>query len=472
MWMSWKKNVFSYIVWFAYTLFTGMMLISLTSQAAGKAEMGILGAAAVLVVLGIAVFLLHSFGPKYCYDCSERQGVRNVAEAAIVVVLLAVGLVFRVNGLENAGQLGAYYELAEVTSGQSIPQIAHGAVYFYIQALHTVLYFLGNKFIAGIWFQIILQYGAALIFYCVLRKLCGHIVALVSLAFIMCSPYMISMALILSPELFYLFLFTAVLAWISAGQAGKLRMPMFLVTGILTAFLCYLDIAGGLLLALSLAVIFSGRGERFSMGRKVGSAALCLAGTAGGFASCLYVDAWLSGKTISSVFTAWLTLYQPGGFRLPVETGAAGSLTESLLLFGLMGIGIFSFWCDKKKDYIQIWVLGAGIVMAAFCFGVFTEEMPGNVYLYLIFTVLAGIGMEECFRKRPAAAENQEVETVEKPKAETAEIQPAETKINYIENPLPLPKKHTKRVLDYDVRAEKRVDDFDVEVSDDDDFDI
>ncbi|MBD5396248.1 MAG: hypothetical protein HDR23_05830 [Lachnospiraceae bacterium] len=49
-----------------------------------------------------------------------------------------------------------------------------------------------------------------------------------------------------------------------------------------------------------------------------------------------------------------------------------------------------------------------------------------------------------------------------------------EKKIKYIENPLPLPKKHVKRTLEFkynDPQAEL-LDDFDVKISDDDDFDI
>lgn len=49
-----------------------------------------------------------------------------------------------------------------------------------------------------------------------------------------------------------------------------------------------------------------------------------------------------------------------------------------------------------------------------------------------------------------------------------------EKKINYIENPLPLPKKHVKRKLEFKFNGmqDKKEDDFDVKIGDDDDFDI
>jgi len=45
-------------------------------------------------------------------------------------------------------------------------------------------------------------------------------------------------------------------------------------------------------------------------------------------------------------------------------------------------------------------------------------------------------------------------------------------KVQFIENPLPLPKKHVKKVLDFDRELEDGQDDFDIEVDENDDYDI
>ena len=44
--------------------------------------------------------------------------------------------------------------------------------------------------------------------------------------------------------------------------------------------------------------------------------------------------------------------------------------------------------------------------------------------------------------------------------------------VRYLENPMPLPKKHVKRVLDYGLKSTAEDDDFDFSVAEDDDFDI
>ena len=67
----------------------------------------------------------------------------------------------------------------------------------------------------------------------------------------------------------------------------------------------------------------------------------------------------------------------------------------------------------------------------------------------------------------------QDLETEEFPEEEPADFQegPVETeKIQLIENPLPLPKKHVPKVLDYKLNGDDDSD-FDYPVADDDDFD-
>ncbi|MGN0166752.1 MAG: hypothetical protein ACI4AB_01805 [Acetatifactor sp.] len=479
--MSWKKNVFSYFIWLVYTLITGVALVCVIGGVAGGMETGLAGAAAVLLVAGILVFLLYRFAPKYSYCHNEKNTVKGVAEAAIAVVLLAVGLILRIRGLDGAGQVNAYYEMAEVASGRVIPRIVHGAVYFYVQILHTVFYFLGNKFTAGIGLQIILQYGAALMLYYTMRHLAGHIAALITLAFVMCSPYMVNSALILSPEMFYLLFFMAALTWVAAEHMVRFQPSEFLFLGIVISVVTFMDVAGLLLFAFVIAVVCDARKENLNWDRKMSAMVLCFFGLVVGFAACVFLDAGISGKSASGVFFAWLSLYCPEGFRLPVTLSDAGSAPEWVLLPGVMALGIFSFWCDKKRERMGVYTVGVCIVLVASFFGVFTDEMPGNLWLFLLFTMLAGISVEECFRELPKALagqgrqeERRPVEQVKSQVKQEGKNELAETqrKVNYIENPLPLPRKHEKRVLDYAFDTKKNEDDFDIVIDENDDFDI
>lgn len=470
--MSWKKNAFSYLIWLIYTLVTGTVLVFLIGGVTGEIMTGVLGTAVLLLFAGALVLLLHRFAPKYSYDCNEKHVVRGVVEAAIAVVLLAVGLVLRIEGLDKAGQIGAYFEMAQVVPAQGVPQLAHGAVYFYVQLLHFVFYFLGNKFIAGIGLQILLQYGAAILLYIAIRRLTGHITALVALTFVMLSPYMIQGTLILSPEMLYFLLFALTLMCLAAGQQSEFQSFRFLIVGLMAAVMTYLDVAGLLLLFLALSVFFGNREENTENNRKLRNVAFCILAFLIGFIVCVFVDSYISGKSIRGVLTAWFALYRPAEFSLPVVYTPAGAIWECIPLFGMMALGIFSFWRDRKRDYSGIYAAGVCSVILASCVGVFTEEMQGNLWLFLLFAILAGTGAEMCIRKLPdAVVEKKQMDKRESVMQEEKDSI-SEQKRGYIENPLPLPKKHEKRVMDYVVNEKKDEDDFDIDIVDGDDFDI
>ena len=121
--------------------------------------------------------------------------------------------------------------------------------------------------------------------------------------------------------------------------------------------------------------------------------------------------------------------------------------------------------------------------MTADCFGIFTDSVPGSLLLYLFITLLAGISLQECILGRnPVTEEERKPVTETEPLDEKNNMQQRKrdyekedepmSKVQFIENPLPLPKKHEKRVLRYDVENINTNDDFDITVDDNDDFDI
>lgn len=401
-------------------------------------------------------------------------------------MLLAAGLVLRIQAISTATESAAYYELASVTSGQEIPQIVHGAVYFYVQLLHGIFYFLGNKFIVAIWTQILLQFVAVLLLYFAVRRMAGSIAAVVMLAFCMLPSYMVRGAVDLSPEMLYLVLWCGILFWISLENNRDWKLWEFVPIGVIIAVAGYLDIAGFFLLGFAVAVIFACSSETATRKRLL-AALVCLAGAGVGLVGSVAVDALASGKQFGNVMQAWLKLYQPLSFELPLSMEASESgVVGYLVLLCVLSLGIYAFWRNRKTDALKAWILVAVIMALAACFRILTVEMPVNRYLYLLLSILAGIALEECVvpcRVNEAAKrEFAEIINLDEPSAEllTEENEPekAETvettesgKPRFIENPLPLPKKHQKRTLSYRVEVGEGKDDFDISVDEDDDFD-
>lgn len=152
--MSWRKNVFSNLMWSAYTLLTVVGLVELSGAAVrifrGPSYMGLVLAVIVAVLASVIVFLFHKFTTGLVEVGQRNSGRLVLVEYALMAFFLIMGLMLRVNGMSGAGSGGEYYEAAMVTAGKSVPQVVHGAVYFHLRLLHLVFLLAGNKVSAGI----------------------------------------------------------------------------------------------------------------------------------------------------------------------------------------------------------------------------------------------------------------------------------------------------------------------------------
>lgn len=522
--MSWKKNIFSYLLWIFYAVAAEVVLVCLVDALCDsigvEIYIGTIACALYIVLAGTGLYLIHRFMSKYSGADEKNHSGRAVIEAAVTVVLLATGLVLRAQRAGGAGEENAYYELAAMVSEETIPQSAHGAVCLYIQMLHGLFYFLGNKPAVAVWVQILLQMSAMLFLYFAARQFAGRIAAIVMLGFGMFSTYLMKEAYVLSPAMLYLFFWAAVLLLIVRLARTQKNMWVFPALGLVIAFVSYQDVAGCLLLLITAAVIFCEEKEKPEAGRRLKSLLLCLAGAGVGFTGCALVDSLMGGESFTGVMKAWFQMYGPSDLSLPVSMDVqgtmAGAMAEYIFLFCVLALGMFSFWRSRRSDYMKAWILLLIVLALAGSFGVFTEEMPMGLYMYLLLTVMAGIAVERSICKVTPVHEEVPImfaetvpqsvgEVVSEPREEAVGVrqpdngtaakphgengavpqQAGETapkageteqhgtkKIQFIENPLPLPKKHVKRTLDYGMAVPEGKDDFDLVVDEKDDFDI
>lgn len=478
--MKWKKNILSHIIWFAYVLLVCAALLGqIEAFRVFLDGIEVPAAIGVLAVTGTVAVLFHLFAKEE--DGAEEGGVniRMLAEAALVVLLLAVGLILRLQLLTDAGEQAMYFETAKVAEGQTIPQTVHGATYIYLMLLRGFFLFFGNKMSAGIWLQIVLQLLAALLLFIGVRKLAGPLAALSVLFFTACSDLAVRDVALLSPRILFLFLFALGLAVLSACKSKKLYPLLYLPCGILVGVVMCLDAGGILLVVFGVAAVFSEWDQEPEWKRRAGAVILFLTGCLTGFSGLLYADAIFSQSPFEEIVKAWLKLYQPGTFRMFLSIGDGISPWEILLVMLLL-IGIFSYWWDRHHERMSMWVMAAGVAAAAECFGLLTEEIPASIYLFLSFSVLAGVSVQQCFRKEPEISMSVEsmIDTMNDPDNEKMRPvecarDPEETKQpQLIENPLPLPKPHKKKVLDFDKSLAAGEEDYDLAVDENDDYDI
>ena len=517
--MNYKKGILSVVLWFIYAIIAGTGLVGTTMvmlPEGGSRPIGLVIAGVWLAVTGLVVFLLHRCLQAKWTQSTENSGqVKLIIEGLIAVALIAVGIALRVREIMlydiswEGGNI--WFDAVKVTETTRIPQVVHGAVYFYLQVLHGLLVFLGNKMTAALVLQLVLQIMTGIFLFFAVRKLTGTVAAVVALGYWMLCPAL-SGTMILGPEPLYQLLWmiglcVCVEALDSFRQRGDVpgirSVGGFFLGGIAIGILVYLDVTGLLLLLVVFSVLFLETKQQVKWMRRIGAGVLGLFGTAVAFFACIALDAVGSGKQMENVLLAWWKVFSPGKFTwialyeqpnlytyVPYQVVAAIMVT-------ILASGVFSYWCRIKCERQSVWlaqVLVLGILSGC---GMLSEDMPGFTLLYLLLAIAAGAGIQavlpyEMERLRDAGGmpsetveavpvgdkakkrrlNIQDLEYEELPQEETApapEEVPEADKIQFIENPLPLPKKHVPKVLGYKLGDD--VGDYDYPVADDDDFD-
>ena len=487
--MTYKKTWLSYVIWAVFTCIIGVMLANYTilfwtKEINSKVSFGtvalVLGVFAVIV--GI-YFLLR----KWMFPITQKFGTNEriavLCEVLVFVCAFAGGLLYRIylcTQIEvNSIVETQYYQQALVKTGESMEPMTHGASYLYTLCLSFVFSFLGNKVVAGVWLQIVLQMITLVLAFVVIRRMIGSVAACVTMIMLAVSSVYVNQILVLTPENLFFVIYLLGMLLVGSFVRDYTNNQFNVVTAISGALLAgfvigcltYID-AIAVSLMILLVGIFSGTRHpqeeerfpklRFSVLLFVLSVLAIVLALIGMFVlNGIYLE-----TSFLSVAKEWFALYAsylPMGYIL-YQTEF--SIFECLVQVMLTALLIMSFWNHKKEQNCTPWI----------CFMLLLAPTPlaiSGVLSYQIFSIfiwsiLAGIGLQQCF---VTDAVKVQVEIEEKePVKETP--QPDAPKPRFIENPLPLPKKHERKEMDYQYMVAEDKMKFDVEIKENDDFDI
>lgn len=489
--MSWKKNAISYIVWGLYLVSVLPLFVRTGMYAAERIGIDNSYAGAGLSLLFALAVLGGFLSVRFWVLGRKNSGGSGISWTVVqkiaIVGLLAAGALVRVSCFLYAGEEAAYYDAAMVAQGAAIPQVAHGSVYIYLQLLRLLFMVAGNKWMAGIYLQVVLQLAACVLLYLAVSRLAGVFPALLMSAFLMLSPQQILQGLAYSPKMLYLCFYGAgllcIAAFLKRSAQGKMNsfydVLLLLFSGALTAFVCYLDITGVTLLVFAVTVCWVRKKKNRNIWGNSWLGIAVLTGAAAGF-FCIYLllDAYASGKSFAGVLRAWQALYQALGYDAYFWMRRSGDYLIYLMLFALMLVGAVSFWYRKKGEKLSPWILAIASLCLLEYLHMTTQEVSGFLLIDWMCAVLAGIGAQGMFFREKAPAGTAPQEPPSFLPEDTGDlvvldenIQQA-PEIRYIENPLPLPKKHVKKVMDYGFDPRQQLMDYDVLVDENDDFDI
>ncbi len=376
---------------------------------------------------------------------------------------------------------GEYYEMAVVRAGAESPALAHGLSDLFVRSLRGVFSFLGNSMMAAMLFQILLQLLILLFAYLTVRKAAGRFAACTVLLLLAFSNVFIRKIYVIDPACMLLAVLTVglwlVLSFVKeslGGKGGLGSLPGAAFLGIVLGLLCYLEM-GLLLLFLFFAGLFTGKMSGGGRKRLVGSLFLTLAGSAVGFLCAIGIDVSFSGISFEQGFMTWMAPYLSVGMEARMSGAIGAAYPFFAVLFLLAAFLGFEFIRGSREQDFTLWFLPCILVSPAF-FLDFSVVGFGGAALFF-WTVMAALGLKNAVFGGQAEALREKIEEINAaavpiPAANPVAAASAEKKPRFLENPLPLPKKHVKREMDYDYEVAETDMHYQVEVAEGDDFDL
>lgn len=528
--MKSKKTWFSYLAWFIFAVYTGVVFaVYLSAFGANIWHLNKYGTAFLICAAFAGCGGIWFAGRKASEIAGRKVSLDDhlfkMWECFLVMCIFAgavlqrIYLMFHYTGNVDGG---IFYEMAAVKDISGIPEITHGASYIYTAVLSFVLSFIGNKAAAGVFLQMVLQVAAVMVFYFAVRLLTGKVEALCAAVILSFLPDISGQIFTFSPESLYFLLYAVGLLLLGCYAVKDMPGVLFALTGVYAGILGYLDIAGWtlLLFAVFIGIKKASNDDTTAVKDMILEIMVFLIAAVIGMALCIFADALLTGKAAESIISAWWEIYAPQGLQMPISL--SGNLLQQIILCICAALGIIGFWFHKEQKQ-DAWIL---LLAAVTIFGIVNAGcMEYGMFDAAVWSVFAAMGIasigteksraesallqdmivEEITEEddtetgrnteagRNAGAErstgaekNAEAESniwvernVESERSAEAENKAVikdslqeKPKVNYIENPLPLPKKHVKKEMDYDRTIEDISLDFDIAIGENDDFDI
>lgn len=510
--MTYRKTWFSYVLWAAFTgicvmllTFLGVYLLDANGQTNGVIGMFLLFPVVVIGYLALkesarTVRTRYTMHPHTAVMWEWFFVLLTFALSIIYQFIMAAGYI-RLYGEESSVSFSYdtyYFDQAVVRAGSSVEPMIYGAGYLYVLCLSFVMSFLGNKAMSAILLQLLLRILSLIFGYAAARRAAGRFPACIAL---MCLAafYTDGTGLIMFDSgcfffVLYLIGLLSAAGFVKAFCQGGMKRVLAIVgavfAGMVSGALVYLDLS-----AVTLFVFWAG----IFIGKK-GEAKECKRLT-GGFRALVYFVTLLSaaavwfllflynavsmGSDVWKDIMRWGQMHGEAVFGTWKIMGSLGLLTGNhnynfvILLSVIVMLAaflVFEFFKSGREQNYMLWI--------AVC--LFAAPTPATTYgvtpyygfPLFFWSVLAGLGLQNCiFGERSKALQavieesNSEAESaVEEDKEK--ELQTEEQKSRFIENPLPLPKKHVKKEMDYQYPVDESQMKYDMEVDENDDFDI
>lgn len=486
--ITWKKNWLGVLLWLCFcTVVCGTFVLSGKTlfEQTGCQEIYSLTTSVILLLAVLTAFffllrVLHTikWKKKRVRKKEMKQGAWEMG-AFLLLVFLQVAAVFYF-GIDV--QDTAFLKAAQISTEGEQMLLGEHTAFLYSWLLSRVFLLFGNHLEVAVWFQLALRLTSAFLFFCVIKKMFGRAASVIFLMLFAAMLLFLRFFDTLSPE-WLLCLCSSICLLVFTELAEAL--PKERIGGLIFLTL-FLSVLLGIFLWLNSFGIFIWLAAGFgilqlladcSMKKRIGVCLTVLLLSPGVVAGCFGIEAWLSGKSFLQVFAEYLPadLYLQAG--KPASFSALPILLPVFVLSMISCAAVIAFFKQAYERTLFVTLLLAGFVFMQYT-GLFPFETNGLWTFLWLFAACAGI---QCLLDaREAASQEDMLLQPAMPKAlPDAQTLRAEEEslspngVQYIPNPLPLPKKHVKKELKFDLDTLDEQMEFDYEISPEkDDFDL
>lgn len=441
---------------------------------------------AVLILVYLPAKLIFGTG-RWRLSGWEYERKMALREWVFLVLLLEVLFCVRLYGtpagISVEGQF--CYEKARAFSLRS--GYGFGAGELYIRLLCLCMRIFGEND-ASFGLNLILQVAGTAFLFLAVHGLTGTVSACCAVLSVACIPAFHYTAYMAEPQSLLFCIYTLLL-FLGSLSLNRIRSQKKRGGGLVSAcllamifgFAAAVNVSlAGVLLLTGAELIFILRGTKRT-GRALLACTFC---AAAGFFLFFFMEYFLSpesGALVQKLNSFLVRWYQPKNDRVYdalLHSPALGDYWAVIPLYLLSFLSLFGTGRATRKSGIiwifpSIWALGMNI------FGQAPYQEQG--IFFALLGIMAGTGLTQMFsaqeiRKADTKEEErimmqeegQNISFEESIEQEVRKPKPGE----YLDNPLPVPKRHVKKEMDYGFDPEPDQMFFEIPVSDEDDFDI
>lgn len=509
--MTYRKTWFSYVLWAVYAGICVMLLAFMGFYLYSKyisASMAKIGGLLIFPVAVGAYWAIRAVA-QIVRKKTLHEHTAQMLEVFVAALSIVFGILYRMyyvlcseayfdtaavaqTAIKDILEVpyATYYDMALVRAGEQLTPLTHSAGYLYVLCVSAVCSFLGNKIVSAVLFQAVIQIVSIVLGYLIVRKAAGKLPACIVLVYLSFSDTYIGEVYRIDPDCFvfmlYLIGLLLIMKYIKDYCDNKFRKPMAVCVavfvGIAIGILVYLDLKLIVLLIFMIG-LFTGRkkctdGERINntIKNSILSFIVTIVSCVAGFFIMFGIVALYRGTAFGQDLSAWLELYLQQS-----HVTFFNNVMQELPVVALFSVAasflVFEFLRNSKDQNYMLWILACILIAPTPMTG--CGILPYTMIALFQWSVLAGLGLQNCIfggQAKVVQAMIEEINASVEPIAEKThtEENPVQTveKPRFIENPLPLPKKHVKKEMDYQYPVADKDMKYDIEVDENDDFDI